>query len=78
VTVLSADHPLLRFATGDPPAISRQSPCGRTNADPRLEGAADQSTKVGLSVHRSHLAELVRRHPVVRRADRRHPAEDLT
>ena len=71
VTVLSADHPLLRFATGDLSAIlPGQSPCGRTNVRIRgWMGRADQSTKVrGLFVHPSHLAELARRHPVVRRA----------
>ncbi len=71
VTVLSADHPLLRFATGDLSAIlPGQSPCGRTNVRIRgWMGRADQSTKVrGLFVHPSHLAELVRRYPVVRRA----------
>jgi phenylacetate-CoA ligase len=71
VTILSGDHPLLRFATGDLSAIlPGQSPCGRTNVRIRgWMGRADQSTKVrGLFVHPSHLAELVRRHPVVRRA----------
>ena len=71
VTVLSAETPLLRFATGDLSAIlPGQSPCGRTNVRIRgWMGRADQSTKVrGLFVHPSHLAELVRRHPVVRRA----------
>ncbi|HVP59036.1 MAG TPA: AMP-binding protein [Myxococcaceae bacterium] len=71
VTILSADHPLLRFATGDLSAIlPGQSPCGRTNVRIRgWMGRADQSTKVrGLFVHPSHVAELVRRHPVVRRA----------
>jgi phenylacetate-CoA ligase len=71
VTVLSADHPLLRFATGDLSAIlPGQSPCGRTNVRIRgWMGRADQSTKVrGLFVHPSHVAELVRRHPEVRRA----------
>ena len=71
VTVLSADHPLLRFATGDLTAIlPGQSACGRTNVRIRgWMGRADQSTKVrGLFVHPSHVAELVRRHPEVRRA----------
>ena len=71
VTILSGDHPLLRFATGDLSAIlPGQSPCGRTNVRIRgWMGRADQSTKVrGLFVHPSHVAELVRRHPVVRRA----------
>ncbi|HET6984198.1 MAG TPA: AMP-binding protein [Myxococcaceae bacterium] len=71
VTILSGDHPLLRFATGDLSAIlPGQSPCGRTNVRIRgWMGRADQSTKVrGLFVHPSHVAELVRRHVVVRRA----------
>ncbi len=71
VTVLSADHPLLRFATGDLSALLRgQSACGRTNVRIRgWMGRADQSTKVrGLFVHPSHVAELVRRHPEVKRA----------
>jgi phenylacetate-CoA ligase len=71
VTILSADHPLVRFATGDLSAIlPGQSPCGRTNARIRgWMGRADQSTKVrGLFVHPSHVAELIRRHPVVHRA----------
>ncbi len=71
VTVLSAEAPLLRFATGDLSAIlPGQSPCGRTNVRIRgWMGRADQSTKVrGVFVHPSHLAELGRRHPVVRRA----------
>jgi phenylacetate-CoA ligase len=71
VTILSGDHPLLRFATGDLSAIlPGQSPCGRTNVRIRgWMGRADQSAKVrGLFVHPSHVAELVRRHPVVRRA----------
>jgi len=71
VTILSADHPLVRFATGDLSAIlPGQSPCGRTNVRIRgWMGRADQSTKVrGLFVHPSHVAELIRRHPVVHRA----------
>ena len=71
VTVLSADHSLLRFATGDLSALlPGQSACGRTNVRIRgWMGRADQSTKVrGLFVHPSHVAELVRRHPEVRRA----------
>ncbi|MGZ3447822.1 MAG: phenylacetate--CoA ligase family protein, partial [Myxococcaceae bacterium] len=62
---------LLRFATGDLSAIlPGQSPCGRTNVRIRgWMGRADQSTKVrGVFVHPSHLAELGRRHPAVRRA----------
>jgi len=71
VTIVSGDHPLLRFATGDLSAIlPGPSPCGRTNLRIRgWMGRADQSTKVrGLFVHPSHVAELVRRHPEVKRA----------
>src|SRR5262249_57645566 len=71
VTVLSEDHPLLRFATGDLSAIlPGQSPCGRTNVRIRgWLGRADQSAKVrGLFVHPSHVAGGVARRPRVRRA----------
>ena len=64
VTVLSADNPLLRFATGDLSAIlPGQSPCGRTNVRIRgWMGRADQSTKVrGLFVHPSHQLRQVAR-----------------
>ncbi len=71
VTVLNADYPLIRFGTGDLSAIlPGASPCGRTNV--RLRGwlgRADQRTKVkGLFVDPSQVAEVLRRHPAVKRA----------
>ncbi len=46
------------------------SPCGRTNLRIRgWMGRADQTTKVkGMFVHPSQVAEVVRRHPEIRRA----------
>jgi phenylacetate-CoA ligase len=74
VTTLSPSYPLIRFATGDlsavMPATLGISPCGRSNQ--RLRGwlgRADQSAKVrGMFVHAGQVAELVKRHPEVRRA----------
>ena len=71
VTTLTADYPLIRFATGDLSAIvPGQSPCGRTNT--RIvgwKGRADQTTKVkGMFVHPEQVAEAVKRHPEVTRA----------
>ncbi len=71
VTVLRKDYPLIRFATGDlSKALGGISPCGRTNM--RLAGwmgRADQTTKVkGMFVHPAQVAEIVRRHPEIRRA----------
>ncbi|MGJ3259638.1 MAG: phenylacetate--CoA ligase family protein [Rhodospirillales bacterium] len=71
VTVLRTDYPLIRFATGDlSKTLSGPSPCGRTNM--RLAGwmgRADQTTKVkGMFVHPAQVAEIVRRHPEIRRA----------
>jgi phenylacetate-CoA ligase len=71
VTNLAHEYPLIRFATGDLsallPGLSR---CGRTNR--RIKGwmgRADQTTKVkGMFVHPSQIAEVIRRHPVVRKA----------
>jgi phenylacetate-CoA ligase len=70
VTTLRPEYPLIRFATGDLSALlPGRSPCGRTNW--RLKGwlgRADQSTKVrGLFVHPAQIAEVLRRHPGVRR-----------
>jgi phenylacetate-CoA ligase len=71
VTTLSNPlYPLIRFGTGDLSAfLPGDSPCGRTNA--RIKGwlgRADQTTKVkGLFVHPSQVAEIVRRHPEIRR-----------
>lgn len=70
VTVLSPEYPLLRFATGDLSAVlPGTSPCGRTNVRIRgWMGRADQSTKVrGVFVHPSQLADLVNRHPELKR-----------
>ncbi len=71
VTTLTPEYPLIRFATGDLSAIlPGRSPCGRTNA--RIKGwmgRADQATKVkGMFVHPQQVAELIRRHPEIRRA----------
>ena len=71
VTIFSAEYPLLRFATGDLSAVlPGRSPCGRTNVRIRgWLGRADQSTKVrGVFVHPSQVAEVMRRHPGIRRA----------
>jgi phenylacetate-CoA ligase len=71
VTTLTPDYPLIRFATGDLSAIlSGVSPCGRTNQ--RIKGwmgRADQTTKVkGMFVHPEQIADVVKRHPEIRRA----------
>ena len=70
VTTLTADYPLIRFATGDLSAIlPGQSPCGRTNM--RIAGwmgRADQTTKVkGMFVHPEQVAEAVKRHKEIGR-----------
>ncbi|HRD35108.1 MAG TPA: AMP-binding protein [Rhodocyclaceae bacterium] len=71
VTTFNPDYPLIRFGTGDLSAIlPGASPCGRTNV--RIKGwmgRADQTTKVkGMFVHPGQIAEVVRRHPEIRRA----------
>jgi phenylacetate-CoA ligase len=71
VTTLTPEYPLIRFATGDLSALlTEPSPCGRTNQ--RIKGwlgRADQSAKVrGMFVHPLQIADIVRRHPSVRRA----------
>ncbi len=71
VTTLNPDYPLIRFATGDlSAALPGTSPCGRTAM--RIKGwmgRADQTTKVrGMFVHPSMVAEVLRRHPAVKRA----------
>jgi phenylacetate-CoA ligase len=71
VTTLNPDYPLVRFGTGDLSAVlPGASPCGRTNTRIRgWLGRADQAAKVrGLFVHPSQVAEIVRRHPEIRRA----------
>jgi phenylacetate-CoA ligase len=71
VTTLNPDHPLIRFGTGDLSAVlPGPCPTGRTNI--RIHGwmgRADQTTKVrGMFVHPEQVAEIMRRHPAVRRA----------
>ncbi|MES2538440.1 MAG: AMP-binding protein [Pseudomonadota bacterium] len=71
VTSFNPDYPLIRFATGDLSAVlAGGSPCGRTNT--RIKGwmgRADQTTKVrAMFVHPSQVADVVRRHPQVRKA----------
>jgi phenylacetate-CoA ligase len=70
VTTLNADYPLLRFGTGDLSAmLPGACPTGRTA--PRIRGwmgRADQTAKVrGMFVHPGQVAEVLRRHPEVRR-----------
>jgi len=71
ITTFNPDYPLIRFATGDLSAVlPGASPCGRTNV--RIKGwmgRADQSTKVrAMFVTPGQVAEVLRRHPEVRRA----------
>ncbi len=71
VTTLTADYPLIRFATGDLSAyLPGTSPCGRTNH--RIKGwmgRADQAAKVkGMFVQPAQIAELVKRHREIIRA----------
>ncbi len=71
ITSFNPDYPLIRFATGDMSAVlSGASPCGRTNT--RIKGwmgRADQTTKVrAMFVHPSQVADIARRHPVIRKA----------
>ncbi|MCM0043419.1 MAG: AMP-binding protein [Burkholderiaceae bacterium] len=71
ITSFNPDYPLIRFATGDMSAVLRgTSPCGRTNT--RIKGwmgRADQTTKVrAMFVHPSQVADIARRHPVIRKA----------
>ncbi len=70
-TLFRPEYPLIRFATGDLSAVlPGASPCGRTNM--RLKGwmgRADQTTKVkGMFVHPAQVAEVVKRHPGVKKA----------
>jgi phenylacetate-CoA ligase len=69
--LLSEKYPLVRFGTGDLSAVlPGVSPCGRTNMRIRgWLGRADQSAKVrGMFVHPGLVAQILRRHPEVRRA----------
>ncbi|WP_027715802.1 phenylacetate--CoA ligase family protein [Desulfuromonas sp. TF] len=70
ITSLNPDYPLIRFATGDLSAVMPgNSPCGRTNMRIRgWLGRADQTTKIrGLFVHPSQVAEILHRHPGIRK-----------
>jgi phenylacetate-CoA ligase len=71
VTSFNSDYPLIRFGTGDLSAVlPGTSPCGRTNL--RIKGwmgRADQTTKVkAMFVTPSQVAEIVKRHPELRKA----------
>ncbi|MBI3283351.1 MAG: AMP-binding protein [Burkholderiales bacterium] len=71
ISSFNRDYPLLRFGTGDLSAtLPGISPCGRSNT--RIKGwmgRADQTTKVkGMFVHPSQVAEVVKRHPEIRKA----------
>jgi phenylacetate-CoA ligase len=71
VTTMSADYPLIRFATGDISLmLPGTSPCGRTNR--RLKGwlgRADQTTKIrGMFVHPVQVTQAVEHHWEVSRA----------
>lgn len=71
VTALNPGYPLIRFGTGDLSALLPGTcPTGRSNA--RIKGwmgRADQTAKVrGMFVHPAQVAEIVRRHPQVRKA----------
>jgi phenylacetate-CoA ligase len=71
VTSFNPVYPMIRFGTGDLSAVlAGPSPCGRTNVRIRgWMGRADQTTKVrGMFVHPGQVAEIVRRHPQVKRA----------
>ena len=71
ITSFNRDYPLVRFGTGDLSAVMPQpSPCGRTNVRIRgWMGRADQSTKVrAMFVTPKQIAEVLRRHPEVRKA----------
>jgi phenylacetate-CoA ligase len=71
VTSFNRTYPLIRFGTGDLSAVmSEPSPCGRTNMRLRgWMGRADQRTKVkGMFVDPRQIAEVLARHPEVRRA----------
>jgi phenylacetate-CoA ligase len=71
VTVFNPDYPLVRFGTGDLSAVlAGPCPTGRTNT--RIKGwmgRADQTAKVrGMFVHPSQVAEVLKRHPEIKRA----------
>jgi phenylacetate-CoA ligase len=70
VTSLNPDYPLIRFGTGDLSALMAGAcPTGRTA--PRIRGwlgRADQTAKVrGMFVHPGQVADVLRRHPLIRK-----------
>jgi phenylacetate-coenzyme A ligase PaaK-like adenylate-forming protein len=78
-------YPLIRFGTGDLSAVMPgRSRCGRTNVRIRgWLGRADQSAKVrGMFVHPGLVAQVLSRHPEVRRARlvvrRENDADEMT
>jgi len=71
VTLLNAEYPLIRFATGDLSAVyTGEKPCDRTNmAIKGWMGRADQTTKVkGMFVRPEQIAQILARHPEVLKA----------
>ncbi|NMG76197.1 phenylacetate--CoA ligase family protein [Aromatoleum diolicum] len=71
ITSFNPDYPLIRFGTGDLSALLPGiSPCGRSNL--RIKGwmgRADQTTKVkGMFVHPGQIADVVKRHPELKKA----------
>jgi len=71
VTAFNPDYPLLRFGTGDLSAVLPGA-CATGRSNTRIKGwmgRADQTAKVrGMFVHPSQVAEVLRRHPELRRA----------
>ena len=71
ITSFNPHYPLIRFGTGDLSAVlPGQSSCGRSNVRIRgWLGRADQTTKVrGMFVHPGQVAQLIARHPEIKRA----------
>jgi phenylacetate-CoA ligase len=71
VTLLNQDYPLIRFATGDLSA-ELLTPTSNPRSNTRIRGwlgRADQTTKVrAMFVHPSHIHEVMRRHPAIKKA----------
>jgi phenylacetate-CoA ligase len=71
VTTFNADYPLIRFATGDMSAVL-PGPCPTGRSNLRIKGwlgRADQTAKVrGMFIHPSQVADVMRRHPEIKRA----------
>ncbi|MEM6624808.1 MAG: AMP-binding protein [Pseudomonadota bacterium] len=85
VTLLNADYPLIRFATGDMSAVAdTPTICGRTNVKIKgWMGRADQTTKVrGMFVRPEQIAQVLARHPQIAKArltvDREGDADVMT